>query len=60
MWARGNDRRQVLEEFRRYVPGQQKALGGAEGDEGHEGEEVAVVRWLKLAQCLQKSYIRSH
>ena len=42
-----------------YVPGQQIALGGAEGDEGHEGEEVALVRWLKLAEGLQKSYIRN-
>ena len=58
-WTRGSDRRQVLGEFRRYVPGQQIALGGAEGDEGHEGEEVALVRWLKLAECLQKSYFRN-
>ena len=40
------------EEFRRYLPGQQIALGRAEGDQGHEGEEVTVVRGLKLAQCL--------
>ena len=58
--GQGSDRRQVLGEFGRYVPGQQIALGGAEGDEGHEGEEVAVVRWLKLAECLQKSDLRSH
>ena len=57
--GQGSDRRQVLGEFGRYVPGQQIALGGAEGDEGHEGEEVAVVRRLKLAECLQKSYVRN-